>query len=41
MQNVMFTNCINRRLFLLQVMTVNYSLFLVSFSSHFGVHKAT
>jgi len=23
------------------LMTVNYSLFLVSFSSHFGVHKAT
>ena len=23
------------------VMTVNYALFLVSFSSHFGVHKAT
>ena len=23
------------------VMTVNYLLFLVSFSSHFGVHKAT
>ncbi len=23
------------------VMTVNYSIFLVSFSSHFGDHKAT